>query len=141
MRFRRPLDEEPEVNLIPLIDILLVVLIFLAISTTYSKYAELKIELPTADAMQPAVRPNEINVAVTADGRYALERKVIGAPEVPELAAALQRAAQGKDSPLIVINADAQAPHQAVISVMEAARLAGIVRISFATQKTRGARR
>lgn len=141
MRFRRPLDEEPEVNLIPLIDILLVVLIFLAISTTYSKYAELKIELPTADAMQPAVRPNEINVAVTADGRYALERKVIGAPEVPELAAALQRAAQGKDSPLIIINADAQAPHQAVISVMEAARLAGIVRISFATQKTRGARR
>ena len=141
MRFRRPLDEEPEVNLIPLIDVLLVVLIFLAISTTYSKYAELKIELPTADAMQPAVRPNEINVAVTADGRYALERKVIGAPEVAELAAALQRAAQGKDSPLIVINADAQAPHQAVISVMEAARLAGIVRISFATQKTRGARR
>jgi biopolymer transport protein ExbD len=141
MRFRRPLDEEPEVNLIPLIDILLVVLIFLAVSTTYSKYAELKIELPTADAMQPAVRPNEINVAVTADGRYALERKVIGAPEVPELAAVLQQAAQGKDSPLIIINADAQAPHQAVISVMEAARLAGIVRISFATQKTSGARR
>jgi biopolymer transport protein ExbD len=141
MRFRRPMDEEPELNLIPLIDILLVVLIFLAISTTYSKYSELKIELPTADAMQPVVRPNEINVAVTADGRYALERKVIGAPEVPELAAVLQQAAQGKDSPLIIINADAQAPHQAVISVMEAARLAGIVRISFATQKTSGARR
>jgi biopolymer transport protein ExbD len=141
MRFRRPLDEEPELNLIPLIDILLVVLIFLAISTTYSKYSELKIELPTADAMQPVVRPNEINVAVTADGRYALERKVIGAPEVPELATVLQQAAQGKDSPLIIINADAQAPHQAVISVMEAARLAGIVRISFATQKTSGARR
>jgi biopolymer transport protein ExbD len=114
MRFRRPADEEPEVNLIPLIDVLLIVLIFLAISTTYSKYTELKIELPTADAMQPAVRPNEINVAVTA---------------------------QGKDSPLLIINADAQAPHQSVISVMEAARLAGIVRISFATQKTRGARR
>jgi biopolymer transport protein ExbD len=141
MRFRRPLDEEPELNLIPLIDILLVVLIFLAISTTYSKYSELKIELPTADAMQPVVRPNEINVAVTADGRYALERKVIGAPEVPELATVLQQAAQGKDSPLIIINADAQAPHQSVISVMEAARLAGIVRISFATQKTSGARR
>jgi biopolymer transport protein ExbD len=78
MRFRRPLDEEPEVNLIPLIDILLVVLIFLAVSTTYSRYAELKIELPTADATQPTVRPNEINVAVTADGRYALERKLIG---------------------------------------------------------------
>jgi biopolymer transport protein ExbD len=141
MRFRRPLDEEPEINLIPLIDILLVVLIFLAVSTTYSKYSELKIELPTADAMQPVVRPNEINVAVTADGRYALDRKVIGAPDVQEFATVLQRAAQGKDSPLLIINADAQAPHQSVISVMEAARLAGIVRISFATQKTRGTRR
>jgi biopolymer transport protein ExbD len=141
MRFRRPLDEEPEVNLIPLIDVLLIVLIFLAISTTYSKYAELKIELPTADAMQPAVRPNEINIAVTADGRYALERKIIGSPDVNEFAEVLRNAAQGKDSPLLVINADASAPHQAVISVMEAARLAGIVRISFATQKTSGARR
>lgn len=141
MRFRRPADEEPEVNLIPLIDILLVVLIFLAISTTYSRYAELKIELPTADATQPVVRPNEINVAVTADGRYALERKIVGAPEVHEFAEVLRRAAQGKESPLLVINADASAPHQSVISVMEAARLAGIVRISFATQKTTGARR
>ena len=140
MRFRRPLDEEPEVNLIPLIDVLLIVLIFLAVSTTYSRYAELKIELPTADATQPQIRPNEINVAVTADGRYALERKLIGSPDVQEFAQVLRNAAQGKDNPLIVVNADAQAPHQSVISVMEAARLAGIVRISFATQKT-GARR
>jgi biopolymer transport protein ExbD len=136
MRFRRPLDEEPEVNLIPLIDVLLIVLIFLAVSTTYSRFAELKIELPTADATQPQLRPNEINVAVTADGRYALERKLIGAPDVEELAQVLRGAAQGKENPLIVVNADAQAPHQSVISVMEAARLAGIVRISFATQKT-----
>jgi biopolymer transport protein ExbD len=141
MRFHRPLDEEPEVNLIPLIDVLLIVLIFLAVSTTYSRYAELKIELPTADATQPQIRPNEINVAVTADGRYALDRKLIGAPEVTEFAAVLRSAAQGKDNPLVVVNADAQAPHQSVISVMEAARLAGIVRISFATQRTGASRR
>lgn len=141
MRFRRPLDEEPEVNLIPLIDVLLIVLIFLAVSTTYSRFSELKIELPTADAMQPQQRPNEINVAVTADGRYALDRTLIGAPGVLDFAGVLQRAAEGKDSPLLVVNADAQAPHQSVISVMEAARIAGIARISFATQKTSGARR
>lgn len=141
MRFHRPLDEEPEVNLIPLIDVLLIVLIFLAVSTTYSRYAELKIELPTADATQPQIRPNEINVAVTADGRYALDHKLIGAPEVNEFATALRSAAQGKDNPLVVVNADAQAPHQSVISVMEAARLAGIVRISFATQRTGASRR
>ena len=87
------------------------------------------------------MRPNEINVAVTADGRYALERKLLGSLDVQEFAAVLQQAAEGKETPLLIVNADAQAPHQSVISVMEAARLAGIVRISFATQKTSGARR
>jgi biopolymer transport protein ExbD len=136
MRFRRPLDEEPELNLIPLIDVLLIVLIFLAVSTTYSRYAELKIQLPSADATQPPVRPNEINVAVTADGRYALERTLLASTEVRAFADSLERASKDKENPLLVINADAQAPHQAVIGVMEAARLAGIVRISFATQRT-----
>jgi len=138
MRFRRPLDEEPELNLIPLIDVLLIVLIFLAVSTTYSKYSELKIQLPSADATQPTVRPNEINVAVTADGRYALERALMASNDVRAFADSLERASKGKENPLLVINADAQAPHQAVIGVMEAARLAGIVRISFATQRTSG---
>jgi biopolymer transport protein ExbD len=138
MRFRRPLDEEPELNLIPLIDVLLIVLIFLAVSTTYSKYSELKIQLPSADATQPTVRPNEINVAVTADGRYALERALLASNDVRAFADSLERASKGKENPLLVINADAQAPHQAVIGVMEAARLAGIVRISFATQRTSG---
>ena len=136
MRFRRPLDEEPELNLIPLIDVLLIVLIFLAVSTTYSRYSELKIQLPSADATQPTVRPNEINVAVTADGRYALERALLASNDVRAFADSLERASKGKENPLLIINADAQAPHQAVIGVMEAARLAGIVRISFATQRT-----
>jgi biopolymer transport protein ExbD len=133
MRFRRPYEEEPEVNLIPLIDVLLIVLIFLAVSTTYSRFAELKIQLPSADATTPATPPNIINVAVTADGRYALDKAVL--PDSASLADALTRAAQGREDVLLVINADAQAPHQSVISVMEASRLAGIVRISFATQR------
>ncbi len=139
MRFRRALDEEPEINLIPLIDVLLIVLIFLAVSTTYSRFAELQITLPSADAAQPTVQPNEINVAVTADGRYAIERQLLASNDVRAFADAL-RAAQGRKrslkTTLLIINADAQAPHQAVIGVMEAARLAGIVRISFATQRT-----
>jgi biopolymer transport protein ExbD len=139
MRFRRPYEEEPEVNLIPLIDVLLVVLIFLAVSTTYSRFAELKIQLPSADATAPATPPNVINVAVTADGRYALEKAML-AGDSESLVEALTRAAQGREDILLVINADAQAPHQSVISVMEAARLAGIVRISFATQRSPGRR-
>ena len=141
MRFRRALDEEPELNLIPLIDVLLIVLIFLAVSTTYSRFAELQITLPSADAAQPIVQPNEINVAVTADGRYAIERQLLASNDVRAFADALRAASKGAEgksleSTLLIINADAQAPHQAVIGVMEAARLAGIVRISFATQRT-----
>lgn len=143
MRFRRPLDEEPELNLIPLIDVLLIVLIFLAVSTTYSRFAELQITLPSADAAQPTLQPNEINVAVTADGRYAIERQLLASNDVRAFADALRAANKGPESrnletTLLIINADAQAPHQAVIGVMEAARLAGIVRISFATQRTTG---
>ncbi|MEG0822625.1 MAG: biopolymer transporter ExbD [Burkholderiaceae bacterium] len=139
MRFRRPTDDEPEVNLIPLIDVLLIVLIFLSISTTYSRYAELQITLPNADATQTAERPREVNIAITADGRYAIEKKLLPGAEMRVLAEALKSAANGRDDTVIVINADAQAPHQAVISAMEAARVAGIVRISFATQRAAGA--
>jgi biopolymer transport protein ExbD len=139
MRFRRAFDEEPELNLIPLIDVLLIVLIFLAVSTTYSRFAELQITLPSANASPPTVQPNEINVAVTADGRYAIERQLQASNDVSSFAEALRAASKGSET-LLIINADAQAPHQAVIGVMEAARLAGIVRISFATQRTDAAK-
>jgi biopolymer transport protein ExbD len=135
MRFRRPLDEEPELNLIPLIDVMLIVLIFLAVTTSYARFAELRIELPTADATQANQRPNEILVGITADGRYAIDRQLLPYADPSVFAQQLSQAAKGKDNPVIVINADAQAPHQAVVSVMEAARLAGLPRISFATQR------
>lgn len=135
MRFRRPLDEDPEVNLIPLIDVLLIVLIFLAVTTSYARFAELKIELPSADATRATQRTNEVVVGVTADGRYAIERQLVQFTDAAAFGQLLAEAAKGKNNPIVVINADAQAPHQAVISVMEAARLAGLSRISFATQR------
>jgi biopolymer transport protein ExbD len=137
MRFRRPQDEDPEINLIPLIDVMLIVLIFLAVSTTYSRFTELQIELPRADASRAQTRPNEIQVAVTADGRYAIDRQLVPFAEPAAFAQQLAKAAEGRANPVVVINADAQAPHQAVIGVMEAARLAGLARISFAAQKPR----
>lgn len=142
MRFRRPLEEEPEVNLIPLIDVMLIVLIFLAVSTTYARFSELQIELPTAEANKTLTRPQEIQIGVTSDGRIAIDRVLIGVTDPAAVAEHLQKAARGRDKPLLVINADAQAPHQAVINVMEAARLANLPRISFATQRqTAGGRR
>jgi biopolymer transport protein ExbD len=135
MRFRRGYAEEPEVNLIPLIDVLLVVLIFLAISTTYSRFAQLQIELPSADATRQSSQLQEIQVAVTADGRFAVGHRVVAITDAAALSELLRSAAERVQNPIVVINADAQAPHQSVITVMEAARLAGLSRLSFATQR------
>jgi biopolymer transport protein ExbD len=137
MRFRRPQDEDPEMNLIPLIDVMLIVLIFLAVSTTYSRFTELQIELPRADATKAQTRPHEIQIAVTSDGRYAIDRQLVPFADPSAFAQQLRKAAEGRTNPIVVINADAQAPHQAVIGVMEAARLAGLARVSFAAQKPR----
>jgi len=141
MRFRRPLDEEPELNLVPLIDVMLIVLIFLAVTTTYSRYSELRLHLPGAEAEQTQTRINEIVVGIGADGRFALDRSVLPATEPEAVARLLVQAAQGLNDPMVVIHADAQAPHQAVINVMEAARLAKLSRISFITERSRAAAR
>jgi biopolymer transport protein ExbD len=138
MNFRRGARrEEPDMNLVPLIDVLLVTIIFLVVTTTYSKYAELQINLPTAEANAPLERPNQIDVAVTADGRYVIQRVPAPAGDPATLSVELKRAAGGNPDPMIVINADASTTHQAVVNVMEAARLSGYSRITFTTQQTR----
>jgi biopolymer transport protein ExbD len=134
MRFRRRRSEEPEINLIPFIDVLLVVLIFLMLSTTYSKYSELQITLPTADAERIRERPAEIIVAVSADGRYLVDRKPVEGRSVDILALELQAAAAGRPDVMVIVSADALTAHQAVINVLDAARRAGLGRLSFAAQ-------
>lgn len=135
MRFRRPLDEEPELNLVPLIDVMLIVLIFLAVTTTYSRYSELRLQLPGAQANPTDTRVNEIVVGVSADGRFALDGTVLPNTAPESVAQVLTQAARGLQEPMVVIHADAQAPHQAVVNVMEAARLVGLSRISFVTER------
>lgn len=136
MNFRRgSTHEEPEINLIPLIDVLLVILIFLMVTTTYSKFSGLEINLPTADAQPNPEQPNEINVIVTATGEVLINRQAVGTKEVGNISVALKRAAgEGPKEPIVVINADAKTTHQSVIDVMEAAQQAGLSHISFATQ-------
>lgn len=128
--------DEPEINLIPFIDILLVVLIFLVLTTTYSKFTELQVNLPTADAEAPKQNPKEIVVAVGADGRYAVNRTVLEGTSVELIASALQASAPEGQDTVVVISADAAAAHQSVINVMDAARRAGLVQITFATQQS-----
>ena len=162
MKFRSRRTEEPEINLIPFIDVLLVVLIFLMLSTTYSRYSELQINLPTADAERLKEQPAEILVSVSADGRYSVNRNPLDGRSIELLTAALQRAAGvlaaggaagvgggvggGVDggvgggvggpaaAPVVIVSADALTPHQAVVNVLDAARRAGLPRLTFATQ-------
>ena len=134
MNFRKRSRDEPEINLIPFIDVLLVVLIFLMLSTTYSKFSELQIKLPLADAEQQRDYPKEVIVAVSSDGRYMINKTLVEGRSIESLGAALVLAAKaGKDS-VIIISADASSTHQAVITVMEAARRNGFTQITFATQ-------
>ena len=133
LRGSRPRDE-PEINFIPLIDVLLVILIFLMVTTTYQRVAELQITLPEADADQMKQRPKEVNVGVDAQGRYVIDKTVFPFTTVAALSEALSRSAAGSKDAVVIINADANATHQSVIHVMEAARQAGLIHITFATQ-------
>lgn len=137
MNFRPGSRDEPEINLIPFIDILLVVLIFMVLTTTYSKYTELQVTLPVADAQQATQRPTEVLVSVAQDGRYAVNGAVLEGASAQTLANALRQAAPDSaahERTVVVINADASATHQAVIAVMDAARQAGLAQITFSTQ-------
>ncbi|HSC81071.1 MAG TPA: biopolymer transporter ExbD [Chitinolyticbacter sp.] len=135
MNFRqRRRREEPEINFIPLIDVLLVILIFLMATTTYSRFAELKINLPSANAEKVAEQPQAINIAVSATGQYSVNNDVIAFDSAEGFAAQLRQVAGDQADPLIIINADAQATHQSVVNLMEAARLAGYAKLTFATQ-------
>ncbi|MDM0067820.1 MULTISPECIES: ExbD/TolR family protein [Variovorax] len=134
MHFRHGSREEPEINLIPFIDVLLVVLIFLMLSTTYSKFTEMQLRLPVADVEAQRDYPKEVIVAVSADGRYSINRTVLPDRSVETVTAALAAAAGGAKDNVVIISADASAAHQSVITVMEAARRAGLMQITFATQ-------
>ena len=134
MNFRPRQTEAPEINLIPFIDVLLVVLIFLMLSTTYSKFTELQLKLPVADADAQRDYPKEVLVTVSSEGAYTVNRIAVSGRSPEELGAALlQGAKAGKDS-VVIISADASARHQAVITVMEAARRTGLNQITFSTQ-------
>lgn len=140
MNFRPGHRDEPELNLIPFIDILLVIVIFLVLTTTYSKFTELQVNLPVADADKPHNQPNEVRVTIGKEGRVAVNGSMLANGSVGALSEALVEAARGDTDSVIVISADAAATHQAVVSVMDAARRSGLARITFSTQSSGDAR-
>lgn len=134
MRFGRPSSSEPEINLIPFIDVLLVVIIFLMLTTTYGRLTQLDMRLPKADSSPQETQPQEIRVAISSDGRYMVQKTAISASDVLALTQALNQAANQSPQALVVIAADAQASHQSVIQVLEAAQQSGLQHITFAAQ-------
>lgn len=144
MNFRKGQSrEQPEINLIAFIDVLLVILIFLMVTTTYSKFTALQITLPTADAEKAVEQPYEINVGVDAQGQYVIDNTRVAVRDAAGLAEELRAVARARGQsavdPVVIINADAAAAHQTVINVLEAARIAGFGKVTFAAQ-TSGAK-
>jgi biopolymer transport protein ExbD len=135
MKFGRTRKDDPEINLIPMIDVLLVIIIFLMLTTTYAKFAELQINLPSAEAEKQLERSNEINVVINATGQYLVQKRAVAFRDVPSLADELRRAGAGMKDPVVVVNADGSANYQSVIRVMDAARQAGFGQVAFAVEQ------
>lgn len=139
MNFQRgKRHEELEMNLVPLIDVLLVIIIFLVVSATFARTSELQINLPTADANAPQEKPLTIEVGVDASGKYVVNGKSLSDTSVAGISTALKEAARDGKEPTIIISADAKSTHQSVVDVMEASRTAGYTHITFATQSNAG---
>ena len=139
MNFRKRVHMEPEINLIPFIDVLLVVLIFLMLTTTYTRFTEVQLNLPVADTDAQKNYPAAIEVKISGEGNYWVNDQALDGRAVPQIEAGLRAAAgtaaqSGNKNIVVVINADALAPHQSVISVMEAAQRAGLARVTFTTK-------
>ena len=137
MNFRRGSQEdELEINFIPLIDVLLVIIIFLVVSTTFSKFSELKINLPTAEAIPQDKDLDKVDIVITSDNQYFINDVQITDNTITGILEELKnlKSKFNNDLPTVIINADAMSNHQSVINVMEAARLSGLNKVTFATK-------
>lgn len=134
MNLRRARQDEVEINLTSLIDVVLLLLVFFMVSTTFVQRSEIEITLPeaAADVAEPQVK--RIAVSIDAQGRFFVEDHPLTDARVATLKAALARAADGLDDPIIVIRADAEATHQSVVNVLDAARQLGYLHVTFATE-------
>jgi len=139
MNFRKRRHDEPEINLIPFIDVLLVVLIFLMLSTTFNQLTQIQITLPSADTEKQSTAPDTLTLGIQADGRYSLNQQALIPASVTDIQAALQAAKAGPQT-VLVIAADQNVRHQLVVSAMEAARRSGVNRVTFAAQSSAAAK-
>ena len=134
---RRSRSDDIELNFIPLIDVLLVIIIFLMVTTTFAKLSEIKINLPVAEENTTKEKAVPINIMITEDGRYLINEKLVESVAIEDMANTLRVIAQGKKDTPIIISADANARHQSIINMMEASRKAELSKIAFTTKPTK----
>ena len=136
MKFRSEERDSPEIGLTPLIDVVFLLLIFFMVSTTFERSSELNIELPVASAKANDPGDAVIDVTIDAGGGVRVEGLLLADPETASVRRALTAAAKGLDAPPLVVSADALTPHQSVVTVMDAARQAGLHKLTFAARRT-----
>ncbi|MDA9097237.1 biopolymer transporter ExbD [Methylophilaceae bacterium] len=134
---RRSRSDDIELNFIPLIDVLLVIIIFLMVTTTFAKLSEIKINLPVAEENTTKEKAVPINIMITGDGRYLINEKLVESVAIEDMANTLREIAQGKKDTPVIISADANARHQSIINMMEASRKAELSKIAFTTKPTK----
>ncbi|MBQ0741922.1 MAG: biopolymer transporter ExbD [Pseudomonas sp.] len=137
MNFRRKKPDEASVNLTPLIDVVFLLLIFFMVSTTFTRETQLKLDLPQAASGQQvdSAETQQIELVISATGDIAINQKALAAPSMDTLKTALQRESAGDNSLPLIITADAQTPHQAVIMAMDAAGQLGFTRLRLTTSE------
>jgi len=131
---RRNRSDDIELNFIPLIDILLVVIIFLMVTTTFAKLSEIKVNLPVAEERSAQKTAEPINITITEDGRFIVNEELMESILIDDIAKVLKGIAGDKEDTSVIISADANARHQSIINVMEAARKANLSKIAFTTK-------
>ncbi|GAB3381486.1 biopolymer transporter ExbD [Spongiibacter taiwanensis] len=138
MKFRRQRIEDGGINLTPLIDVVFLLLIFFMVSTTFTKESRLQIELPTATGEPPPEERMALEIVVDSQGQYRINEKALQGRDIDALMAAIERLAEGDTDMPVMITADANSPHQAVVTAMDAAGRLGFSRLSLTTQKPQG---
>jgi biopolymer transport protein ExbD len=128
-------QDEPEINLTPLIDVVFLLLIFFMVSTTFEQQSRIQIELPEATATPTEAEVESLEIVIDAQGRYFIGERQVVNTQLKTLKAAISKAIAGRDGLTVIIRADASTPHQAVITALDATSQLGLTQISLATSK------
>ena len=137
MKFRQAIRQDPDINLTPLIDVVFLLLIFFMVSTTFTRESEITVDLPEASVTEQPQEEHPVEIIIDAQGRFYVNQQLVVNKKLETLVQALKKVMGDGQPPPLVINADAQTPHQFVVTAMDAARVVGITHLSLATKQKR----